>query len=60
MKRTYIERELKELSIGKTRIIAWETVTRWAEDVYEIGTWGKKQATYAETLDTLCTMRGVI
>ncbi len=59
MKRHLIACELESLPIGKTRMIAWEAVTHWAEDVYEIGTWGKKQSTLADTLDTLCQMRHV-
>lgn len=59
MKRHLIDRELESLTVGRTRMIAWEAVTRWAEDAYEIGTWGIKQSTRAETLDTLCALRHV-
>ncbi len=59
MKKAYIEREIESLPVGKTRMIAWEAVTRWADDAFEIGTWGKKQDTLAGTVDTLCKMRHV-
>lgn len=53
----YIQREIESLPVGKTRMIAWEAVTRWADDAFEIGTWGKKQGTKAETIETLRRMR---
>ena len=37
-------------------MIAREAVTRWSADSYEIGTWGKKTSTKAETLDSLCAI----
>jgi hypothetical protein len=33
--------ELKALPIGHSKMIRWECVTRWSENVYEVGTWGK-------------------
>ena len=59
MKRKQIQTELESLAIGRTRMIAWEAVTRWSADSYEIGTWGKKQSDLAATVDTLCILRGV-
>ena len=53
MNRQRIDAELESLPIGKTRMIAWEAVTRWSADSFEIGTWGKKTASKADTLDTL-------
>lgn len=53
MTRRYIESELKSLPIGRVRVIAWRSVVRWSEDAYEIGTWGKKQTTFADTADAL-------
>jgi len=49
----WISEELRALPIGRTRMIAWEAVTRWAEDSFEIGTWGKKSTTFEETLGKL-------
>lgn len=39
-----IERELKALPVGHSKVIEWESVTRWSENVYEIGTWGRLYA----------------
>ena len=60
MKKDYIERELKGLGIGKTRVIAWECVTRWSENLFEIGTYGidYKQMDFDSTVSKL--MREVV
>ncbi len=54
MPRRHIEHELRDLPIGKTRMIAWEAVTRWTEETWEIGTWGKKTTDFADTINQLC------
>jgi hypothetical protein len=61
MKRHLIQRELQGLSIGHARVIAWEAVIRWSEDLFEIGTYNKpvNQRTLEGTLDKLCQMRNI-
>ena len=48
-----IEAELTGLPVGKTRMIAWECVTRWSETTWEVGTWGKKTTDLVDTLRAL-------
>jgi hypothetical protein len=48
-----IANELKALTVGHSKMIAWECVTRWSETVYEIGTYGKKQSDFNATLEAL-------
>lgn len=52
-RRNRIEQELKDLPIGKARVIAWETVVRWTESTWEIGTWGKKTSDFQTTVAKL-------
>lgn len=49
----HVSQELDALTVGHTRMIAWEAVTRWGADSYEIGTYGKKTTTKAQTFDKL-------
>jgi hypothetical protein len=60
MRRDLIKCELEELEVGKSKMVAWEAVTRWSEDSFEIGTWGTTACrTLADTLDRLCALRNV-
>jgi hypothetical protein len=48
-----IENELRSLPVGDTRVIAGEAVTRWTENSWEIGTWGKKTTDLFDTVQNL-------
>lgn len=37
-----IERQLDALKVGGTRAINDHVVTRWAEERYEVNTWGRR------------------
>lgn len=61
MKRSWLRMEFEDLPVGKTRMIGWEAVTRWADDCFEIGTWGVASSglTLEVALDKLCLLRHV-
>jgi len=45
--------ELEKITVGHTRIISQQVVTRWASDVYEVGTWGKATCDVHKAADTI-------
>lgn len=45
--------ELGCISIGHTRIIRGEAVTRWAENSFEVSTWGRCYFDIHKTADRL-------
>lgn len=59
MKRATFKAELESMTIGHTKMIGWEPVTRWAENSFELETWGVKTATLEDVLESLCRLRGV-
>lgn len=45
--------ELNNMSVGATKVVAGEVVTRWSAEVYEVGTWGKATQVLERALETL-------
>jgi len=48
-----MEHELSTLKNGYTKVINGQAVTRWSDDFFEVGTWGRKMQTKAEALEAL-------
>jgi len=44
---------LDNLTIGRTQVINGKVVTRWAAEIFEVGTWGRETVTYNEAVDQL-------
>ena len=40
-----MENELKQITIGHTKVVNGYAVTRWSTDSYEVGTWGRETMT---------------
>lgn len=45
-----MEHELNSLTVGHTKNINGHVVTRWSENSFEVGTWGRETMTLAQTL----------
>lgn len=48
-----ISRRLREMTIGRTRIINDHAVTRWSDGQYEVDTWGRR---HVVELDIACEL----
>lgn len=61
VRRELIRIELEALTVGHMRMIAWEAITRWSVDSWEIGTYriAANQRDLQGTLDRLCALRHV-
>jgi hypothetical protein len=48
-----INRRLREMGIGGTTTINDRVVTRWAENKFEVDTWGKRTVTMDQARDII-------
>ena len=48
-----MKHELENMTIGHTKVIAGQSVTRWSATSYEVGTCGKRTVTLSRALDAL-------
>jgi hypothetical protein len=44
---------LEEITIGRTKVINNNAVTRWSADKWEVGTWGRKMQSIDEASKSL-------
>ena len=44
---------LKSMTVGRTRVLWGKVVTRWTNEVWEVGTWGRKSQNLDEAAEAL-------
>ena len=38
-----VQAELLDMPVGMTRAVSGVTITRWSDEVFEVGTWGRAE-----------------